>query len=252
MLMKKKTAIITGAGGGIGRAAALQLAKDDFNLVIVDFNEQIALETLELVKENGAEAIFVKANVTNASDVENYVQKAVDTFGSIDVFFNNAGVVQKFSMFTDIEEAEYDRVMNINTKGVFLGMKYVLKAMEEQGHGHIINTASTAGIRSEHSAAVYSASKHAVVGLTKGAALEYVSKGIRVNAICPGGVRTPLTDSVTKEMQTTGYVPAEVGVMRMGRFSEPDEIANVVSFLASDASSYMTGTTVVVDGGLTL
>ncbi|MBD7938343.1 MULTISPECIES: SDR family NAD(P)-dependent oxidoreductase [Cytobacillus] len=250
--MSKKTAVITGAGGGIGRASAMKLAEDGFNLVIVDFNETIANETLDLVKEKGAEAIFVKADVSNADDVNHYVQKAVDTFGTIDVFFNNAGVVQKFSMFTDIEEAEFDRVMNINTKGVFLGMKAVLKVMEQQGHGHIINTASTAGVRSEHSAAAYSASKHAVVGLTKGAALEYVSKGIRVNAICPGGVATPLTKGVEEQMKTTGYVPAEISVMRMGRYSEPQEIANVVSFLASDASSYMTGTTVMVDGGLTL
>lgn len=250
--MSKKTAVITGAGGGIGRASAIKLAEDGFNLVIVDFNETIANETLDLVKEKGVEAIFIKADVSNADDVNHYVQKAVDTFGTIDVFFNNAGVVQKFSMFTDIEESEFDRVMNINTKGVFLGMKAVLKVMEQQGHGHIINTASTAGVRSEHSAATYSASKHAVVGLTKGAALEYVSKGIRVNAICPGGVATPLTKGVEEQMKTTGYVPAEISVMRMGRYSEPQEIANVVSFLASDASSYMTGTTVMVDGGLTL
>ncbi|MFD2442505.1 SDR family NAD(P)-dependent oxidoreductase [Bacillus sp. CGMCC 1.16607] len=250
--MSKKTAIVTGAAGGIGRATALKLAEDGFNLVIVDFNEEKGQETVSLIREKGSEAIFVKANVMNSADVQNYVNTAVDTFGTIDVFFNNAGVIQNFCMFADTEESEFDKVFGVNVKGVFLGMKYVLKVMEKQGFGHIINTASTAGIRAEHSAGVYSASKHAVIGLTKAAAIEYVQKGIRVNAVCPGGVRTPLTESVEQRVRETGYIPAETSIMRMGRFAEPEEIASAVAFLASEGSSYMTGSTLLVDGGLTL
>jgi NAD(P)-dependent dehydrogenase (short-subunit alcohol dehydrogenase family) len=248
----KQIAVITGAASGIGRASSLKLAENGAKVVLVDFNKEAGEETLRLIKEQGGEGIFVQADVTKTEDVQNYVNKAVETYGRIDFFFNNAGIVQKFSMLDDIDENEFDRQMSVNVKGAFLGMKYVLKVMKEQGSGHIVNTASTAGIRSEHSAAAYSASKHAVVGLTKGAALEYVKQGIRVNAICPGGVQTPLTAAVAKSFMEGGYVPEEVGNMRMGRPAEADEIANVVAFLASPGSSYMTGSLVTIDGGLTL
>jgi len=244
--------VITGAGSGIGRASSLKFAANGDKVVLVDFNPHTGEETLKLVKEQGGEGIFVQANVANSEDVQNYVNKAVETYGRIDVFFNNAGVLQKMSMFADIEETELDRILSVNVKGVFLGMKYVLKVMENQGSGVIINTASTAGIRSEHSLAVYSASKHAVVGLTKSAALEYVKKGIRVNAICPGGVDTTLTQAVPVMMQTSGYIPEELPNMRLGRFAQPEELAEVVTFLASPKNSYMTGSIVAVDGGLTL
>ncbi|GAK40949.1 glucose 1-dehydrogenase [Paenibacillus urinalis] len=248
----KQIAVITGAGSGIGRASSVQLAKDGYTVVLVDYNTESGEETLRLIKEQGGEGIFVQADVSKSEDVQNYVNEAVQAFGRIDFFFNNAGIVQKFSMFDDIEEAEFDRIMSVNVKGCFLGMKYVLKVMKDQGSGHILNTASTAGIRSEHSAAAYSASKHAVVGLTKSAAMEYVKKGIRVNAICPGGVNTALTQSVAASFQQGGYVPEELSNMRMGRPAESNEISGVVSFMASPASSYMTGSIVTVDGGLTL
>lgn len=194
----------------------------------------------------------MQANVSIQADVQNYVNKAVEAYGRIDVFFNNAGVLQTFAPLTGIEESEFDRIMAVNVKGVFLGLKYVLQVMESQGSGVIINTASTAGLRSEHSLAVYSASKHAVIGLTKSAALEYVKKGIRVNAICPGGVATALTASVLDMFAKTGYVPEELPNMRIGRYAEPAELAEVVAFLASPAASYMTGSIVAADGGLTL
>lgn len=248
----KQIAVITGAGSGIGRASSVQLAKDGYTVVLVDYNTESGEETLRLIKEQGGEGIFVQADVSKSEDVQNYVNEAVQAYGRIDFFFNNAGIVQKFSMFDDIEEAEFDRIMSVNVKGCFLGMKYVLKVMKDQGSGHILNTASTAGIRSEHSAAAYSASKHAVVGLTKSAAMEYVKKGIRVNAICPGGVNTALTQSVAASFQQGGYVPEELSNMRMGRPAESNEISGVVSFMASPASSYMTGSIVTVDGGLTL
>ena len=244
--------VITGAGSGIGRASSLKFAANGDKVVLVDFNPHTGEETLKLVKEQGGEGIFVQANVANSEDVQNYVNKAVETYGRIDVFFNNAGVLQKMSMLADIEESEFDRILSVNVKGVYLGMKYVLKVMENQGSGVIINTASTAGIRSEHSLAVYSASKHAVVGLTKSAALEYVKKGIRVNAICPGGVDTTLTQAVPMMIQESGYIPEEFPNMRLGRYAQPEELAEVVTFLASPKNSYMTGSIVAVDGGLTL
>lgn len=252
MTNSNQIALITGAGSGIGRASAIKLAANGAKVVLVDFNAESGEETLRQIKEQGGEGIFVQANVAVSEDVQRYVNTAVETYGRIDVFFNNAGIIQKFSMLSDIEESEFDRVMAVNVKGVFLGLKYVLKVMERQGSGSIINTASTAGIRSEHSVAAYSASKHAVVGFTKAAALEYVKKGIRVNAICPGGVQTALTASVPKMLEQSGYVPEEVSNMRMGRYAQPEEMAEAVAFLASDKSSYMTGSLMTIDGGLTL
>ena len=252
MELSNKIALITGAGSGIGRASSLKLASNGAKVVLVDFNKETGEETLNLVKEQGGEGIFVQADVSNTEDVKNYVNKAVETYGRIDVFFNNAGIIQKFAPFTSVEESEYDRIMDVNVKGIFLGMKYVLQVMEKQGHGSVINTASTAGIRAEHSVAVYSASKHAVIGLTKGAALEYANKGIRINALCPGGVQTSLTASVTEQFEKGGYVPEELPNMRMGRYAAPEELAEMVVYLASEKASYMTGSVVVVDGGLTL
>lgn len=252
MELTNKIAVITGAGSGIGRASSLKLAGEGATVVLVDFNKETGEETLKLVKEQGGEGIFVQADVSKDEEVQNYVNKTVETYGRIDVFFNNAGIIQKFAPFTSVEESEFDRIMAINVKGVFLGMKYVLKVMEEQGSGSIINTASTAGVRPEHSVAVYSASKHAVIGFTKGAALEYANKGIRINALCPGGVQTALTASVATQFEKGGYVPEEISNMRMGRYADPKELAEMVSFLASDRASYMTGSVVLVDGGLTL
>jgi len=186
MDLLNKIAVVTGAGSGIGRASSLKLASNGAKVVVVDFNKETGEETVSLIREQGGEGIFVQADVSKSEDVQKYVNTAVDTYGRIDVFFNNAGVIQKISPLTEIEDEEYDRIMSINVKGVFLGLKYVLKVMEGQGSGSIINTASTAGVRSEHSMAVYSASKHAVVGLTKSASLEYVKKGIRINGISRG------------------------------------------------------------------
>lgn len=252
MELANKIAVITGAGSGIGRASSLKFSHSGAKVVLVDFNKETGEETLKLVKERGGEGIFIQADVSKSEDVQNYVNKAIEAFGRIDVFFNNAGIIQKFAPFTSVEESEFDRIMSVNVKGVFLGLKYVLKVMDEQGYGSIINTASTAGIRPEHSVAVYSASKHAVVGLTKGAAMEYAKKGIRINAICPGGVQTALTASVADQFAKGDYVPEEISNMRMGRYANPEEIAEMAAFLASDRASYMTGSIVVVDGGLTL
>lgn len=249
---KGKVIIVTGAGSGIGRASSLELAARGAQVVMVDFNKKTGKETLELVKSHGGEGIFVQADISKSEDVQNYIQKTLDAYGKIDVLFNNAGMMQKFQRFQDITEEDFDRVIGVNLRGIFLGMKYTLQVMDKQGYGHIINTASTTAIRAEHSTAAYTASKQGVAGLTKAAAIEYVRKGIRVNAICPGGVATSLTASVSQQLQESGYMPEEFPVMRMGRYAEPEELAKVVVFLASDDSSYMTGSLVLADGGLTL
>ncbi|WP_090807512.1 SDR family NAD(P)-dependent oxidoreductase [Paenibacillus sp. 276b] len=250
--LEGKIIIVTGGGSGIGRASSLKMAASGSKIVVVDYKESMGLETVELIKRAGGEGIFVQANVSNSKEVQHYVQTTIDTFGKIDVLFNNAGILQDFKKFQDISEEEFTRVIDVNLKGIFLGMKYVLQVMDQQGYGNIINTASTTAVRAEHSLAAYTASKHGVAGLTKAAALEYVRKGIRVNAICPGGVATPLTDSVPSQLQASGYVPEEFPNMRIGRYAQPEELADIVTFLASDKSSYMTGSILVVDGGMTL
>ncbi|MET3291858.1 UNVERIFIED_CONTAM: NAD(P)-dependent dehydrogenase (short-subunit alcohol dehydrogenase family) [Brevibacillus sp. OAP136] len=252
MMQEKQVAVVTGAASGIGRATGIKLAENGYKVVLVDYNQAGGEETLQLIKGQGGEGIFVEADVSKQEDVENYVNQAVEAYGRIDVLFNNAGVIQKFAPFTTVDVAEYERIMSINVKSVFLGMKYVLPVMEQQGNGAIINTASSAGIRPEHSIAVYSASKHAVIGLTKGAAIEYAKKGIRINAVCPGGIETAIFKSVADTFANGGYVPEELSPMRMGRHGKPDEIAEVVLFLASDKASFMAGSVVSVDGSLTV
>lgn len=247
-----KVITITGAGSGIGRASAVLMAARGAKLVLVDYNVTTGEETLELVKEQDGEAIFVQADVSKEEDVENYIQKAVETFGKIDVAFNNAGIIQKFQPFHETSLNDFSRIIDVNLKGIFLGMKHALNVMVQQGYGHVINTASTTALRAEHSLAAYTASKHGVAGLTKAAAIEYVRKGIRVNAICPGGVATTLTAAVPQMLQESEYMPEEFPNMRIGRFAEPEELAELVAFLASDGSSYMTGSIIVADGGLTL
>nr|WP_241674527.1 glucose 1-dehydrogenase [Paenibacillus luteus] len=252
LTINDSVAIVTGAGGGIGRASSLKLSQAGFKIVAVDFNTVTGEETVNMIRAQGGKGLFIQADVSKEEDVERFTKSAIDTYGRIDVFFNNAGILQKFSLLEDLDASEFDRIMNVNVRGVFLGLKKVLKVMNAQGYGSIINTASTAGLRAEHSMAAYTASKHAVIGLTKAAAIEYVRKGIRVNAICPGGVDTALTQAVPMMMQESGYTPEEFPNMRIGRFAEPTEIAEMVVFLATEKSSYVTGSIITVDGGLTL
>ena len=249
-----KVALITGAAGGIGRATALAFAKAGANVAVVDTNEAGAGEVAEAVKALGRKALAIPADVTNSQQVAGYVHRTVGDLGGIDCFFNNAGIIGDVKPTTDYEEATFDQVLAVNVKGVFLGLKHVLPVMQRQGRGAIVNTASVAGITGTPMMPAYSASKHAVIGLTKVSSGEVAREGIRVNAICPGPVATTMIETLEAAVS-----PDDPGVAKQryesslptGRYSTAEEIADGVLFLCSDHASNITGTQFVVDGGRT-
>ena len=243
-----KVALITGAGSGIGRAAALLFAKEGAKIVVADFVPQGGHETVKMIKEAGGQAIFVEVNVTKSSDVQRMVKSAVDAYGRLDILFNNAGMQGKYIMTADLPEETWDNIIATNLKGVFLGCKYAIPVMLNQGSGVIINTASTAGMLGLPGSQAYCASKAGVIQLTKSAALEYADKNIRINCICPGGITTPLS-GIGKALTDAASIPPFHQPQAMRRFGSPEEVAKVALYLASDDSSFVTGTLSVVDGG---
>lgn len=252
--LKNKVAIVTGGGSGIGRATSLRFAEEGVKLVIVDMNQEAGQETLRLVKEIGIEAIFVRADVSNSKDVQNYVQEALRKFGRIDVLFNNAGIEGQVALTADYNEDAYEQVIAVNQRGIFLGLKYVLPVMVEQKSGSIINTASVAGIVGVANLLGYAASKHAIVGMTKVAAVEYGALGIRVNVICPGPIETEMTKNsgIKHNPDNPQEFPDIVSVMVPSRRSgQPEEVAGLVAFLASGEAPYINGAAITIDGGMT-
>lgn len=245
-----KVAIVTGGSSGIGQAAAVLFAKEGANVVIASRGAGHGEETVVMIKEAGGEAKFVKADVSKARDVENMVRVAVDTYARLDILFNNAGIGGDIVRTVDLSEEKYDEVLDTNLKGVWLGMKYGIPEMLKTGGGVIINTASMSGpVVALKGAPHYGASKAGVVALSRVVALEYATKNIRVNCISPGPTLTPLFE-VIREAQPEVFRKIETGIP-MGRMGKVEEIAQAVLFLASDESSYVTGTTLVIDGGLT-
>ena len=249
-----KVALITGAGNGIGRAAALAFAKNGAKVVVVDRERAGGEATAGIIRQQNGEACFVAADVTKSADVQNYVKTALDAYGAIDCFFNNAGVEGKWAHTADYDEDMFDTVIGVNVKGVFLGLRHVLPVMLQQKRGAIVNTASVAGLVATPGMPAYVASKHAVIGLTKTAAGEVARQGIRVNAVCPGPVDTRMIHSL--EAQLNPSDPASVSrryqsAIPMGRYVTADEIANTVLFLCSDLAAAITGAQYVVDGGRT-
>lgn len=251
MLLSGYITIITGAGSGIGEACALRFAKEGAYVAVVDVLIENGIRTVEQIRQCGGQADFYKVDVTSAKDVSQLVEQVSQKHNRIDVLVNNAGM-EVFKPITDTTEAEFDRTINTNLKGVFLGMKYVLPIMKEQKLGSIINMASVAGLSAWPGLGVYSAAKGGVVLLTKAAAAEYGAHNIRVNCICPGSIRTPLL-----EHQFFGAmedaVAAEQALVRqypLNRLGEADEVANIAVFLASNQSSFVTGHAMTVDGGL--
>lgn len=245
-----KVALITGAGSGIGRAAALLFAEEGAKIVVADFVPQGGHETVKMLKEAGGEAVFVEVNVTRSSDVQRMIKSAVDAYGKLDIVFNNAGMQGKYIMTADLPEETWDNIIATNLKGVFLGCKHAIPVMLNQGGGVIVNTASAAGMMGLPGSQAYCASKAGVILLTKSVALEYADKNIRVNCICPGGIVTPLA-GIGKPMTDVTSVPPFHQPQAMRRFGQPEEVAQTALYLASDDSSFVTGTVSVVDGGWT-
>jgi 3alpha(or 20beta)-hydroxysteroid dehydrogenase len=247
-----QVAIVTGAGGGIGRAVSLALARAGAKVTAVDLSDREGEETARLVRESGGEAIFVRADVSQAQDVAGYVTATVQAWGRIDVFMNNAGWQGPIMPLVDVDEALFDRVMAINVRGVYLGLKHVLPIMIKQGSGAVVNVGSLGSFIGTRNLAPYCASKHAVLGLTRSVALEVARKGIRVNAVCPGPVDTPMIRAIEAEQaperaeelrhQRASSIPD-------GRYAKPEEIANLMLYLASNLADHITGQGIQINGG---
>lgn len=243
-----KTALVTGAGSGIGRACAQAFAREGANVVVADYDAAGGEETASIIRKAGGTAAFYKADVSKEAEVEALLQFTLDTYGRLDCAHNNAGVDQRPpAPLSSVTEQEWDRVISINLKGVFVCMKHEIIAMQKQGSGAIVNTSSMRGLTSARNMAVYSASKHGVLGLTKSAALEVADQGIRVNAVCPGFIETPLSRKTQQEHPA--LVQGIIDSIPMKRAGVPADIAEAVLWLCSDASSYITGHSLVIDGG---
>lgn len=244
----ERVALVTGGSGGIGRATALALARTGAQVVVVDVSEAGGAETAQLIVEQGGAAQFMHVDVTDAQAVEEMIRATVATFGRLDYAVNNAGIDGLRARTADYPEDEWQRVLSINVTGVWLCMKYELQQMQTQNSGVIVNTASVAGLVGFPGHSAYSASKHAVIGLTKTAALEYARRGIRVNAICPGYTRTPMVEKVFEQVPDMQAKVTQA--MPIGRIGTPEEIADAIVYMCSDSAAFMTGHALVLDGGL--
>lgn len=244
-LLKGKTAIITGASSGIGKSTAILLAKNGANIVVADIDEKQGKTVVEKLKSHEGDSIFVKVDTSSAEEVSQMVKTTMDKFGRLDIAVNNAGVGGESALIEEYSVESWDKTIAINLSGVFYGMKYQIPAMLENGGGAIINMASILGQVGFASSCAYVAAKHGIVGLTKNGALEYAKQGIRVNAIGPGFIKTPLLeDNLDDEQmeQITALHP-------QGRLGKPDEIAELVFWLASEKSSFVNGAYLPADGG---
>jgi len=248
-----KSVVITGATGGIGRAAAQRFYDEGANIVLVDLHQNDIDAFLQTFDTDTKRIIGIEADVSKDADVKNYVNETMAVFGRIDTLFNNAGIEGSISSLENYEEEIFDRVVQVNIKGVWLGMRYCADAMRQSGGGSIINTASAAGLMATPSLIAYGASKHAVIGMTKSASIELAPAGIRVNAVCPGVINTRMMRSIEEQTipdNPEEYIKAVSEKTPLGRYGEPEEVAGLVAFLASDEATYITGSSYVIDGGL--
>ncbi|KNY24168.1 glucose 1-dehydrogenase [Methylobacterium sp. ARG-1] len=242
-----KTAFITGAGSGIGRAAAIAFAVEGAHVVVSDRGEAALQETADQVKAAGGKVLAIACDVSKPDEVEAAVAKAVEAFGRIDCAFNNAGVENKAAPLHEIELEEWDRILGINLRGTFLCMKHEIAQMVRQGGGVVVNTSSGAGICGVAGGASYAASKHGMIGMTKSAALDYAKQNIRVNCVLPGNIETPMMDRFTG-----GDIQKAIDLEPVGRLGKPEEIAEAVLWMCSDLGGFVTGASIVVDGGWSL
>jgi NAD(P)-dependent dehydrogenase (short-subunit alcohol dehydrogenase family) len=243
-----KVALVTGGTGGIGRATALAFAKEGARVAIAGRREAEGRETLRLIEQAGGEGLFVVGDVALEADVWRMVDTTVERFGRLDCAFNNAGVEGRPGLLTEQMETNFDVVFNTNVKGTWLAMKYEILRMLQSGGGAIVNNASVGGLLGMHSMGIYSASKHAICGLTKSAALEFAKKNVRVNAVAPGGVRTDMLDRVTGGPGTEAAAKM-ANFHPVGRVADTVEIAAAVLWLCSPEASFVTGAILPVDGG---
>jgi NAD(P)-dependent dehydrogenase (short-subunit alcohol dehydrogenase family) len=245
--LTNKVALVTGGSTGIGRATAFLFARHGARVVIGDVNPE-GRETVKTIEQEGGAALFVETDVRNARQVEDLVAAALKTYGGLHVAFNNAGILPAGALLPDVEEAAFDQVVAVDLKGVFLAMKYEIRHMLKAGGGAIVNNASIAGMIAEAGISSYVAVKHAVIGLSRAAAIEYASQGIRINALAPGLVETGMTKHWFADAKIRASL---VGNTPIGRAAQPEEIAEMVLFLCSDLASFAVGQVFVVDGGYT-
>lgn len=246
-----KTAIVTGASGGIGRATAVMLAARGACVVVADVLENEGRQTLERIEAEGGKGLYVKSDVSNSADVQAMVRQTVDTFGRLDYLVNNAGIGGPNAPTADYPEEDWNRIIGINLTGVWLCMKYAIPQILKQGKGVIVNIASAMGLTGLSLVGGYTAAKHGVVGLTKSAAMEYASQGIRIVAVCPGFVQTSMMDAAAEKggLSQDDFYAALSGFSAMQRVAKPEEVSQAVTWLCSDAASFVTGSSLVVDGG---
>jgi NAD(P)-dependent dehydrogenase (short-subunit alcohol dehydrogenase family) len=248
-ILQGKTIIVTGAGGGIGRAACLVLANAGARVVVSDVSDDSGGATLDVVRTAGGVGTFIKADLASEEDVRNLVDRAVSTYGRLDGAFNNAGLEQCAIPLHELTTAQWERAIRVDLTSVFWCLKYQVIAMLESGGGAIVNTASSLGQVAIQNAGEYIAAKHGVVGLTRAAAAEYGSRGIRVNAVLPGIIRTPMIARLTEDARFRAFFEKLKDRHLIGRFGEPSEIGEAVKWLLSDDASFMNGAAMTVDGG---
>ena len=244
MILKDKVALITGGASGMGKAEALAFAAKGAKVVVADINYDGAKKVVNEIVENGGAALALQVNMTNSDEINDMVQDILNEFGQIDILVNNAGIFDKYKTSLETSEEDWDFFFNINLKSAFLLTNLVLPEMISRGNGTIINISSVAGLVAGKGGAAYTASKHGLIGYTKHLASVYASKGIKVNAICPGTIITPLTKDILENIPVD-QIPA-------GRFGQQEEVAELAVFLASDQAKFMNGTAIPIDGGFTI